>query len=391
MITPGRVWRTTTNLQLDNHQHECGSPIATDRELTGDVETFWRLKIIGTGDALILVVAHVAPLHQRSVTNAAHRTLAAVTIKQFADASVVGYVDGRPIAAVGGLLDGNRTVWICELRNSTSIHSDVAVERLNGLTAAVLALAIGSLNGRSAIVAGDVCGNVLIWDVATGDLIGDPISGPTNAMRRVLVILLDGRYVLLPGDGLKPAEVREGEPVLVSSPEWFQSLAIGSVNGRAAIVFGGWDGSIRIWDMVTDAFVGDPFAGGRARVESVAIGEINGRSVIVSGGSDAAVRLWDAESGAQLGDPVSHRLPVRSVAIGRVHGRMVIASCCGESEVLIWDTAEMINSHRNGSDVVSPRVIAAAGVVSRVGLSDAGGLIAATEAEVVVLQLDPLG
>ncbi len=60
-----------------------------------------------------------------------------------------------------------------------------------------------------------------VWDVATGDPVGDPFTGH--------------------GD-------------------WVSAVAVGELDGRAVVVSGGWDQAVRVWDVAT----GDP-VGGAAR------------------------------------------------------------------------------------------------------------------------------
>ncbi len=82
---------------------------------------------------------------------------------------------------------------------------------------------------------------------------------------------------------------RTGSPV--------QALVLGERAGRAVVVSGGLDHTLRVWDLESGASIGEPLRGHDHRVNAMAIGQRKGRAVIVSGGSDGTVRVWDLESG----------------------------------------------------------------------------------------------
>ncbi|MET8338648.1 WD40 repeat domain-containing serine/threonine-protein kinase [Streptosporangium canum] len=79
---------------------------------------------------------------------------------------------------------------------------------------------------------------------------------------------------------------------LAGPQKWILSLAVGQLDGRPVVVSGGYDGTVRIWDMATGAPLGEPFKGHRGLIESVAVGQLGGRPVAVSGGNDGTVRVW---------------------------------------------------------------------------------------------------
>ena len=62
------------------------------------------------------------------------------------------------------------------------------------------------------------------------------------------------------------------------------SVAVGELEGRAVVVSGGWDGTVRVWDLASGRARGEPLRGHEGSVLSVAAGELEGRAVIVSGG-----------------------------------------------------------------------------------------------------------
>ena len=83
------------------------------------------------------------------------------------------------------------------------------------------------------------------------------------------------------------------------------SVAVGQADGRAIIVSGSNDRTVRVWDAVTGSPVGEPLTGHTGRVTSVAAGQADGRAIIVSGSDDRTVRVWDAVTGSPIGDPLT--------------------------------------------------------------------------------------
>lgn len=131
------------------------------------------------------------------------------------------------------------------------------------------------------IATGSSDGIVQLWDAASGNPVGSPMSVPAP----------------------NPAE-----PVVVSSVAF-------SPNGRE-IASGSSDGFVRVWDTASGKPVAAPLeATGVGSVRSVAFSTVNGDR-LVSGGDDGTVRLWNPRTGKPIGAPamMPDESPVYSVA-----------------------------------------------------------------------------
>jgi WD40 repeat protein len=158
---------------------------------------------------------------------------------------------------------------------------------------------------------------------------------------------LDERLVIVSGgwDGtVRVWDLASGAPhvePLRGHDVQVNSVALGTLGGRSVIVSGGWDGTLRVWDLASGATHGAPLRGHEGEVSSVALGTLDGQSVIVSGGrDDATVRLWDLTLGASLGSPLRpHEGGVWTVAFGTLDGHSVIVSGGMDGTVRVWDLA----------------------------------------------------
>jgi WD40 repeat protein len=172
------------------------------------------------------------------------------------------------------------------------------------------------------------------------------LDGHEGGVSSVAVGEVDGRAVIISGSDDRTVRVWDlatgkarGEPPR-GHAVWVCSVAVGEVDGRAVIVSGSADRAVRVWDLATGKARGEPLCGHEGWVNSVAVGEVDGRAVIVSGSYDWTVRVWDLATGQARGEPLrGHESGVNSVAVGEVDGRAVIVSGSGDRTVRVWDLA----------------------------------------------------
>jgi WD40 repeat protein len=101
---------------------------------------------------------------------------------------------------------------------------------------------------------------------------------------------------------------------------------VGEVDGRAVIVSGSGDNTVRLWDAKDGTPIGEPLTGHEEYVSSVALGEVDGRAVIVSGSGDTTVRLWYLKTSATHSIPLQSQVP--ALALSSVD-RLAIATTRG--------------------------------------------------------------
>ncbi|MFV0461398.1 MAG: AAA family ATPase [Actinomycetales bacterium] len=102
------------------------------------------------------------------------------------------------------------------------------------------------------------------------------------------------------------------------------------------------DGTVRIWDPIAGAQVGDPLTGHTDRVSEVVVFPgADGTPRLATTSDDWTVRIWDPIAGAQVGDPLTgHTNSVIGVIVFvGPHDTPTLATASRDGTVRIWDPA----------------------------------------------------
>jgi len=198
--------------------------------------------------------------------------------------------DGRTLAITGGA--GRVELWDVSTRKELRELTDPAA----AADEPALAVVRYSPDGAVIAVGAQERNHVTLWDAATGDVIGRPITTKP------------------PGTG--------GAHSISFSPD----------SNRIAVP--GARGTVGIWDVATGRRVGAPLAIGRADVRA-AIFAAGGRRVIASDDS-GSVSMVDIETGRPIRPPLSvGNKPAGSLDLSP-DGRLVAAASF-EGPVFVWD------------------------------------------------------
>ena len=255
--------------------------------------------------------------------------------------------DGTPvIISGGGYRDGTVLVW--RLADGTPVG-----DPLIGHDGTVTAVAAGALpDGTPVIISGGTDGTVLVWRLADGTPVGDPLAAHDGTVTAVAAgALPDGTPVIISGGWDRTVRVwrlADGTPVgdpLTGHDGTVTAVAAGALPDGTPVIISGVGGTVRVWRTADGTPVGDPLAAHEGLVQAVAAGALpDGTPVIISGGYDRTVRVWRTADGTPVGDPLTgHGEPVRAVAAGALpDGTPVIISGGDDSRVRVWRTADGI-------------------------------------------------
>jgi len=147
----------------------------------------------------------------------------------------------------------------------------------------------------SILASGSADTTIRLWEVATGEQIGQPLQGHSG---------------------------------------WVTNLAW-SGDG-ATLVSGSLDETVRFWDVATGQPDGEPLTGHQAPVWSVAFNPADGGRSLYSGDNSGTVIWWDAATRQALAPPLHTAIETESMAISPDGRTLAIGSFGSDGLVSLW-------------------------------------------------------
>jgi WD40 repeat protein len=168
-------------------------------------------------------------------------------------------------------------------------------------------------------------GNRRLFELESGEEVGPELPGPRlYGMADVAGTSLNGCPVVGTVDEagvLSVVNIESGKQIIRPAKCGIGALSLlcfGTAGDTDIAVVADTEYTMRVLDLRSGKPVGGSIAGHTARITSLAIGELDGRAIIVSGSDDKTIRVWDVHAGLETTPPPAD-FPgaVRAVALGR--------------------------------------------------------------------------
>ena len=244
---------------------------------------------------------------------------------------------GRYVMSVAFSPDGRRVVsgdWYGTLRQWDARTGESIGAPLEGHKGEVLSVAYSPDGSRIVSSSSGDC-TVRIWASKTGLQVGAAIQGHRMPVTSV-AFSPDGERIVSGGyeQTLRRWDVKTGRPIGAPLGEYAAVRSVAFSPDGSRIVSGLSNYTLRLRDARTGQPIGAPFEGHKGDVLSVAFSPDGSR--IVSGSGDGTLRLWDARTGQPIGAPFGESIwAVSSVAFSPDGSRIVSGS--RDDTVRVWD------------------------------------------------------
>jgi WD40 repeat protein len=274
-------------------------------------------------------------------------------------ASMAFSPDGKTLASGGA--DGSITLWDVSTMLNTSVAAHHLIgQSLIGHTNIVYSVAFSPDGKILASGSGDK--TIILWDVATQQPIGQPLTGNTGntSSSNGLVFSPDGKtlasgsasYAIILWDVATRNPIGE---LPMGGTDWVNCLAF-SPDGKT-LASGSSNNSIIMWDVATRQRVGQ-LTGHSGIISSVAFSP-DGKT-FAAGSKDRSISLWDVSS--VLDTNIARRQPIGQTLSGHAINSTVfspdgkiLASASGDKSVILWDvsTRQIIEQSLTGHGIMS--------------------------------------
>jgi len=188
------------------------------------------------------------------------------------------------------------------------------------------------------LASGGMDGRIRLWDPATGEPMGEPLSGHKKGVFG-LEFAPDGGMLASAGwDGtVRLWDPATGRPIgeSLSAHEGTANDLAFSPDGNL-LASAGEDGKIRLWDPATGKPMGKPLSGHEGAVRGLEF-DPSGH-LLASAGEDGILRRWNPATGQLIGKPLTgHQGTVQGLAFAP-DGRL-LASAGADGTVRLWNPA----------------------------------------------------
>jgi WD40 repeat protein len=242
--------------------------------------------------------------------------------------SVAFSPDGKHIIS-----SGDKTVRIWRVKTLEPV-----TQHLKGHNELINSVAFGRDGQRIISIKSD--GTLWIWDVRTGELIGQPILLQGNKSYLTSVAISpDGQQIVTGSFGgvVQVWNAKTGSLIrnLQQDRKSYLTSVAYSPDGQR-IIGGGDDSTVRIWDAKTGVAIGKPLflKGHKNYLTSIAVSPDSQQ--IVTGSKDWKIGIWDAQTGAPIGKLLQgHHGEVKAVAYSPDGQRIISGS--DDRTIGIWD------------------------------------------------------
>jgi WD40 repeat protein len=184
-------------------------------------------------------------------------------------------------------------------------------------------------------------GEVLLWDVARRERLGEPLIVPRRAVED-LALRPDGQ-ALAASDGQAiyawDLSTRKGLPAPLEGPEGEVNCLAFSPDGKLLVAGGGVEGrrgDLRLWDGADFRPLAPSLRGHKTPIQSVSFRR-DGRSTATAGGlGDGTILLWDVNARRLVGEPFLGRARETDAVALSPEGDLLV-SAARSGALVLWD------------------------------------------------------
>ncbi|MFJ8159158.1 caspase family protein [Streptomyces sp. NPDC094468] len=182
---------------------------------------------------------------------------------------------------------------------------------------------------------------------ATGNLVHSALratlTGHTDKVNALAVTEIDGRPHAVTGGfdwTVRVWDLTTGttRATLLGHTRMVRAVTVTEIDGHPHALTSGDDRTVRVWDLATNSERG-VFSGHRGWVNAVAVAEIDGHPHAVTADSNGTVWVSDLTTGTARASLTGHTGSVNAVAVAEIDGRAHAVTAGDDRIVRVWDLA----------------------------------------------------